>query len=143
MTTTANSAQLRSRLWLVVAPTAACGADVVMTLLGQSRTYWSGGFSDIVEFNPLARLLLGLHPSVFIAAACLSSLLVGAIIVWANRPLAVFCSFFVTFCHAVAAASWLLRSGSIAGIAGAIVLLVVAERVLSRTWDRAGPAAPT
>lgn len=107
-----------------------------MTLLGQADGYWTGGYREVIEFNPAARLLLTLHPLVFVAAGCLSSLLVAAVITRATESIAFVCSFVVTFCHGVAAASWLLRTGSIVGIVGAVLLVLAAERLLTWTWHR-------
>ena len=121
------------RLWLCVPPIAACWADVAATLLGQGRGYWRGDYAAVTEFNPAARLLLQLHPLAFAAAAAASCALVAAVIVRANRRLAVVLAFAVTFCHTVAAAAWAARAG-VVGMAGAVVLLVAAERLLAHSW---------
>ena len=109
-----------------------------MTLLGQGTAYWSGRYGEVIEFNPLARVLLTFHPVAFVAAALASSILVVAAIIRGPRPLAVFGSFVVTFCHSVAAASWLLRWGSLEGVVASILILIGAERLLSWTWRNAG-----
>jgi hypothetical protein len=137
---TTNRPAARGRWWLCLAPTAACWADVTATLVGQGRPYWNCGFARVTEFNPLARVLLSVHPAAFVAAACVSTVLVAAFIRYANRPLALCASFVVTFCHAVAAACWLLRA-SPWGVIPALVVLAAFERLLSWSWQR-GRAAP-
>ena len=102
-----------------------------MTLAGQSARYWSGGFAEVREFNPVARALLQSHPLTFVGAAAMSSLLVAAVLLkWRSR-LSVPLAFAVTFCHAVAAAAWMLRFGAVGLIAAGVVLLAT-ERLW--TW---------
>ncbi len=123
------------RAWLCVPPTAACWADVAMTLAGQNGRYWAGDYARVREFNPAARLLLQFHPLLFVAAAAGSSLLIAVLVLkWRGR-LAVPLAFAVTFCHAVAAAAWLLRFGA-AGLVAAGVVLFAAERLW--TWCAGG-----
>ena len=126
-----------ARFWLCIPPTLACGCDVLMTLLGQGGSYWAGDYASVDEFNPLARLLLQQHPAAFLAAAVLSSVLVSTVLLRLPGPLAVVACFLVTFGHTVAAASWLARFG-LAGVAGAVLLLLAAERVFSMASHRAG-----
>ena len=129
---------LSRRAWLCVPPTAACWADVGMTLAGQGTQYWAGGYAHVREFNPVARALLQSHPLTFVAAAAASSVLVAALLLkWRSR-LAMPLSFAVTFCHAVAAAAWLLRFGAF-GLVAAGVVLFMAERLW--TWCTLRPAA--
>ena len=117
--------------WLCIPPTAACWADVAMTLAGQQGRYWNGDYTVVREFNPLARALLQYHPLTFVAAAVVSSLVVAVVVLkWRSR-LAIPLAFAVTFCHAVAAAAWLLEYGA-AGLLGAGVVLFAAERLW--TW---------
>ena len=130
MTTTGSNATRPGRAWLCLPPTLACGADVLMTLLGQRREYWGGDYQAVVEFNPAARLLLQVHPLAFGLAAAVSCALVALIVMRVNAGLAVFFSIVVTFCHAVAAASWLARLG-VAGIGAAALLLLGVERATS------------
>lgn len=127
------------RLWLCVAPIAACWADVAATFLGQGRAYWRGDYAAATEFNPLARLLLQLHPLAFAAAAAGSCALVAGGVVLLNRQFALVLAFVVTFCHTVAAAAWAARAGP-AGLAGAVVLLVAAERCSPFRGDNPGRA---
>ena len=129
---------LRPRLWLCVPPFAACWADVVATLIGQGRHYWSGDYAHVTEWNPLARELLRLHPLAFVAAAAASSVLVAAGILVLNRGLAVVLSFLVTFCHTAAAAAWGVRMEQPLGLAAAVALLLVTERLVATSWNRSG-----
>jgi hypothetical protein len=129
---------LQRRLWLCIPPLAACGADVVATLVGQGRRYWSGGYAHVTEWNPVARQLLRLHPLTFVAAASLACAFVVTGVVLLNRRLAVVLAFAVTFCHAAAAASWAARAGP-AGVAVAVAMLVGAERLVALSWRRANP----
>jgi hypothetical protein len=125
-----------ARLWLCVPPTLACWADAAMTLLGQNSTYWGGSYQSVTEFNPVARFLLEQHPLAFVIAAVVSSVLVAAVVFGLNRGFAVATAFIVTFGHTVAAASWFARMGP-AGVAGAVLALIAAERLMSVTWSKA------
>jgi hypothetical protein len=111
-----------------------------MTLVGQSRGYWSGNYREVTEFNPLARLLLERHPVAFLLAGCASCVLVGTAIFWLNPRLALALAFIVTFGHIVAAAAWMVRSGPV-GIVVAVAALIAGERLITLSWRRAGAVA--
>ena len=127
---------LSPRLRLCLPPIAACWADVAATLLGQPVAYWCGDFAAVIEFNPLARLLLQAHPLAFVVAAAASCGLVAAAVVLLNRRLAVVLAFAVTFCHTVAAAAWAARAGAV-GVVGAVAILIAAERLVALSWRSA------
>jgi hypothetical protein len=110
-----------------------------MTLLGQRAHYWAGDYSSVIEFNPLARLLLQQHPAAFVAAAAASTLLVIAVVLRLPASLALVVSFVVTFGHVVAAASWCARLGA-AGVVGVVVMLVAAERLFAFAQRKMDPA---
>ncbi len=118
-------------------PLLAYWADVTLTLLGQPGAYWQGQFSFAMESNPLGRWLLVRGPWLFVgAASCWAVVFVAILVVWKHR-LAVVMAFVLTVGHALGAASWLFYYGAV-GIAGGISLLVVAERLITWSWSRAG-----
>jgi hypothetical protein len=121
---------LQSRTRIVLTPIFASGADVAMTLVGQPPNYWSGQFSDVDEFNPLARLLLSWHPGWFIAAALTWWLILILFLLRANAGLAVAIAHVVTFLHAMAAGAWMVRLFGMPGVVAAVALLVICERLL-------------
>jgi hypothetical protein len=94
------------RLWLCV-PVAVCAAaDGLLTLIGQPPEYWSGGYAQVSEANPLGAWLLTVHPLAF-AAACVPYLvLVGGLIVALPRRWALLVAVVVPLAHAFAAAVW-------------------------------------
>ena len=121
----------RDRIPLLFPPLVACATDVAMTMFGQPAAYWSGhrGFAE--DFNPVARILLELHPAAFpLAAAMGFALLTAVLLTWRNHRLAYVLAFCVTFAQGVAAAGWMIRFGP-AGWLGAAMLLVVLERLLA------------
>jgi hypothetical protein len=128
---------LRERCWLCLPPLLLSVCDATLTLACQDAAYWRGDASAVREWNPVGRLLLTRHPLAFAAAAAAWSLAVGALILWWRSSLAVVLAFVVTFAHAVAAAAWLARGGLV-GVAAAVVLLVLAEGLLSFSWRQAG-----
>ena len=91
----------------------------------------------MVEFNPIARILLEVHPLAFVSAAVLSCALVSLAVFLVNRRLALVIAFAVTFGHAVAAAAWAARAGA-GGVAFALMLLVATERAVELSWRRSG-----
>ena len=125
-----------SRLWLCLPPFVACWADVAATLVAQGPAYWSGEYSRVSEYNPLARELLRMHPLAFIAAAAGSCVLVAAAVLLLNHGLARVTAFVVTFCHATAAAAWAARDGP-AGVGVALALLAAGERLVAISWRKA------
>ena len=94
------------------------------------------------DFNPVARALLELHPAAFPLAGAAGLAVLAAVLQYVpRRGLAVALAFGVTFAQAVAAAGWIVRVGP-AGWAGAVVVLVMAERLWA--WaarERRGPSA--
>jgi hypothetical protein len=63
-----------------------CAADGLVTLWGQPAAYWSGGFAEVREGNPLAAWLLTVHPLAFAAAAVPYLLMViGMVLVLPSR----------------------------------------------------------
>lgn len=113
----------------------ACAADVAATLAGQGADYWSGRWAAVDEGNPAARLLLQVHPSLFLLAAVASCIVVAVAVYRLNDRLALVVSFLVTFGHAVAASGWLVRFG-VAGVVSGVLLLIAFERLLSWSWHR-------
>lgn len=125
--------------WLCLPALLLYSCDVTITLASQQPTFWAGAFDTVEEGNPLARVLLLLGPWPFVAAAVGWAAFFSAVIRFGNRSLAVVLSFALTFAHALGTACWLPRHGLV-GIIAAIILLVVAERILSWSWIKAGTA---
>ena len=119
----------RIPLWL--SPLTVYAADILLTLAGQPAEYWAGDHSTVREANPLAAGLLVIHPAAFVAAAVVWAT-VFLLLIRTGRPWAVVVAFVLTVGHAVGAASWLMRFGP-AGWVGGISVLVVAERLWSRS----------
>ncbi len=109
--------------------------DVALTLRGQPAEYWAGDYSRAVEANPLAWLILAVHPYLFLGLAIgWAVAFVALVTLWEHR-LAKVVAFVLTVGHAVGAASWLLRLGW-PGVAAAVGLMVAAERLLTWCWPR-------
>lgn len=124
------------RAWLCFPALLLYCCDVTITLASQRPAFWAGTFDAVEEGNPLARSLLLFGPWAFVAVATCGAAGYSAIIFFAHRSLAVTLSFGLTFAHALCAAYWLPRHGTI-GIVAAVLLLMAAERVLAWSWSRA------
>ncbi len=130
-----DRAGIAGRSWLCVGPLFFCFLDVFLTLQGQSDAYWSGDYSQVTEWNPLARWTLEVHPLLFLlnvvirmGVACLLILVLRESLA---RPLA----FVVQLGHSLGAASWLTRWG-ILGWVGVVVMLWLSRILLDWTWKR-------
>jgi hypothetical protein len=103
-----------------------CAADGCLTLWGQPKAYWSGGFAVVREGNPLAAWLLTIHPLAFAAAAVPYLLVVlGAVIVLPRRWAAAV-AVGVAAAHAFAVGVWcvvLFRQPLLPLAAGGLVLV--------------------
>lgn len=110
--------------WMTM-PVLACVADVGMTLHGQPDRYWSGAYSLASDANPAARLLLSIHPMLFVAAGMVTSAIVVAVVWRAPRPVGVFVSLGVTLGHAVAAGGWMAQGGPPGWVAALAFLLIL------------------
>lgn len=124
------------RFWLCVPAVLMYISDVTTTLLSQRPAFWSGAFHMVEEGNPVARLILLQGPLAFVAATCLWAVGFCTLICFGNRSWALVLSFALTVSHALGTAHWLPRHGWL-GIVGAVLVLIVAERVLTRSWDQA------
>ena len=128
---------LRQRAWLCLPPVLCCGCDVAATLLGQGPRYWSGDFRSAQEMNPVAGLLLAVHPAAFVGLALGWAAAVAVLLLAWRSPLAVAVGFAVTFGHAVGVALWLVTIGPL-GYASAAFWLVAASRLTEFSWREAG-----
>jgi len=117
-------ASLGSTLRLLIPPLLACAADVSLTLAGQPAGCWRGDRSQVMEFNPAARLLLIGHPMLFVVAGLLTSAAVVVVVLRCNRRLAGGVSLLVTLGHTIAAGAWLAKQGPLGWCAAAVLLLL-------------------
>lgn len=97
---------MRERLWWCL-PTFVLGpADGVLTLWGQPAAYWSDGFVEVNEVNPLAALLMSIHPLAFAASGVPYLLLVLGIVILLPRRWAAAVALVVAATHALGVAFW-------------------------------------
>ncbi len=123
-----------NRARLSVGPIACCLLDATLTLAGQPEAYWSGDRLMAMEANPLARVLLHLDPFAFVAGVAAALVLYTALLSLLPDNLARVLAFVIVFAHTIAAGSWLLHWGAM-GYLSAVLLLVVASRVLAYGWQ--------
>jgi hypothetical protein len=130
------------RVWLLYPVAVLFIADVGLTLAGQPTAYWAGNYATAIESNPLVRPLLAHSPGVFVAVAMTWLAMLSAVILWwplwawgrrVTRVVAVISA----LAHAVASASWLVRSGGWNWLMAAIYLAVMAD-LSWWCWRRAG-----
>jgi hypothetical protein len=119
---------MRERLWWCLPALVLCAADGLITFWGQPAAYWSGGFVEVNEGNPLAAWLLTVHPLAFAASAVPYLLVVLGIVVVLPRRWAAAVAVALASAHALAVGLWclvLLRQGLLPLAAGGLVLVVL------------------
>src|SRR5262245_55568262 len=94
------------RLWWCLPVTVFCAADGLLTLWGQPPDYWSGGYSQVREGNPLAAWLLTVHPLAFAASGVPYLVLVVGVVLMLPRRWAAAVALGVTAAHAFAVGVW-------------------------------------
>ena len=99
---------MRERLWWCL-PTLVLGpADGFLTLWGQPGAYWSGGFAEVNEVNPLAAWLLTVHPLAFAASGAPYLLLVVGAVMALPWRWAAAVALVVASTHALGVGLWCL-----------------------------------
>jgi hypothetical protein len=86
----------------------------------------------------LARAVLRTSLSLFLLLALAWGVTFTLILLYWRHSWVWVMSFLLTFGHAVGAATWLPRHGWL-GMIAAVGVLVLAERILTWTWAKAGP----
>ena len=125
------------RLWLFLPPVVLCVVDAALTLRGQPREYWSGDFSQALEFNPLGHVLLAHHPLTFAIGVAVYLAFFLMLVQLLSARLAIFIAFALSIGHAIGGAGWLMREG-VVGCLLALGLIVAAERLVGLSWQRGG-----
>jgi hypothetical protein len=100
-----KSERLR-RLWWCVPACVLAVADGCLTLWGQPAVYWSGGFLEVSERNPLGAWLLTVHPLAFAAAGLPYLLLVLGTVMVLPRRWAVLTAVGIAATHAFGVGVW-------------------------------------
>lgn len=100
---------MKRRLWgLCIPPILLCLLDTILTLLGQSREYWAGHYSNVNEGSPTFNHLLSVSPLAYIGGIALWIVVFVGLILLLPDTLALITSIAVTFGHSVGAATWIL-----------------------------------
>jgi hypothetical protein len=101
--------QLRRRLFgLCLVPVLLAALDGCVTLHGQSKEYWAGNYSQVIEGTPLFRILLTHGPAAYVAGLAGWVLAFAGMILLAPETLALAVTIAFTLGHAVGAYSWLV-----------------------------------
>lgn len=128
---------VHQRLWLSLPPTVLCLADAALTLRGQPLNYWTGGFSEVLELNPLGYVLLAFHPLAFAAGVAIYMAILLAAILQLPARWAVLLAFVLSIGHLIGGAGWLAREG-VVGWLFAVCLIVASERLVGLSWRKSG-----
>jgi hypothetical protein len=106
----------RDRRWLLLAPNVLFALDIALTVIGQPSGVWdeSGTWPD--EANPVAAILLSVHPFVFVAAAVGYAIAFSIAILVLPRWLAIYCFLGLTLAHAYGASSWIAGGLQLRGL---------------------------
>jgi hypothetical protein len=127
---------LRARRWLLYPALGLFTADVGLTLAGQPAGYWAGDHDRLLEANPIAYVLLGVHPGLFAGAALAWMAAFSACVLCGPRRLARGIAYALAIGHGIGSSSWIIRHGSF-GWMVAVVFLVFAARLAGICWERA------
>ena len=127
------------RLWLFLPAALLCVADAALTLRGHPHEYWSGNFSQALEFNPLGHVLLAYHPLAFAVGVAGYLIFFWTVVHLLPARWAVLLTFALSLGHAIGGAGWLVREG-ILGCVLALCFVFAAERVVGVSWRKSGLA---
>lgn len=97
---------MRERLWWWMPIVVMSAADGLITLWGQPAAYWSEGFMEINEANPLGAWLLTVHPLAFAAAGVPYLLWMLGVILALPRRWAIGFAAVIAASHAVGVGAW-------------------------------------
>lgn len=100
----------KDRLWLCLPVMMTCLLDVSLTLLGQPAEYWITSFSVVNEANPICRLLLTVHPLLFVLYNLCELLIVSVMIMAFPVLVSKTISVFYTIGSAKAIYYWMVGS---------------------------------
>jgi hypothetical protein len=107
--------------------------DAVVTLRGQSCDYWDG-YATVRESNPIAYVLLRIHPLLFAIGVALWAALFTTAILLLPIALARVVAFTVMLAHALGASTWLIQWRF--GVLWVLALLIVVRALSISIWDR-------
>jgi len=124
--------RLPKRTGMCIGPAALAVVDAAVTLFGQSPGYWDG-FAIIHEHNPLAFLLLRLHPALFSVAVVVWIAAFVAAIHVLPVGLARVVAFLVMLSHAFGASTWLIQWPL--GVLWVLALLLVVRLSDKLIWE--------
>ena len=106
--------------------------DLTLTLFGQPSAYWAGDCGAVLESNPVARVLLTVHPAVMVAAFVPYLAAITFFILRSRTDRSRSLSLVFTLGHTFGASTWLLRLPG--GVAYCIAIWLIA-RVLFASGD--------
>ena len=127
------------RLWWCLPVIVLSAADGLLTLWGQPESYWTGGYADINEYNPLAAWFLRLHPLAFAASGVPYLILVIALVLWLPRRWAVLAAVVLAATHALGVIVWsriLFAQPAFALAPMALVVIALGVLACQRGGDR-------
>jgi hypothetical protein len=122
------------RVWLCVGPVFFCLLDAFMTLNGQPAAYWNGDYGQVNELNPIARVMLTLHPLAFVILVCVALMVACTLIILLRESLARPLAFVPHFGHTIGAASWMAIEWGGTGWVVGVLLLCFSRLLLEWTW---------
>jgi hypothetical protein len=127
------------RLWWCLPVIVLSEADGLLTLWGQPESYWTDGYTNINEYNPLAAWFLRLHPLAFAASGVPYLILVIALVLWLPRRWAVLAAVVLAATHALGVIVWcriLFAQPALALTPMALVVIALGVLACQRGRDR-------
>jgi hypothetical protein len=101
---------VKNKLWLCL-PIIVCNVlDKTVTLLGQPVEYWNSSYTIVNEWNPVARLLLTMHPLAYIISAIPELIIISILIILLPTRISKSLSIFYTIGSAKAFYNWMINS---------------------------------
>jgi len=131
----------KGRIWLCVPPVAMCTLDQALTLLGQSRSYWTGNYSDVNEVSPQFKWLLERHPLAFEAGVVVWMAIFIFLTLVLPRRAAMTVSMAFAIGHTWGAASWICF-GLPSGYWITYALFLVSAGIAVWAWDKSTHCEP-
>jgi hypothetical protein len=141
----------KNAVWLCGPPAFLSFLDALVTLYGQSASYWSGNYQCVNEISPTFNQLLHIHPGAFLLGGAAWIVVLSAMILLLPEVLALSVAMAITLGHITAINSWIgmlpphgYAISNLLSAVGSLILVVFFKRGQSESgesaidWKRTG-----
>ena len=102
----------RNTLWLAIAPMVLAFVDLYITFAYQPTAYWLGQYSVAVEGNPIALMVMWIHPLMLVACVMIWCIGVSFLIVHLPRRWALDLASVLIIGHTITVCAWFVLNES-------------------------------